>query len=85
VKQLTMEEFVEILRASAGEDEAVDLGGEIGDTPFADLGYDSLALLETAGRVQRTYGIDLGDETLAEADTPRRFLEAVNTSLAAGV
>jgi act minimal PKS acyl carrier protein len=85
VKQLTMTDFLDILRASAGEDETVDLGGEIDDLTFTDLGYDSLALLETAGRVQRAYGIELDDQTLAEADTPRRFLAAVNEALAAGV
>ncbi|MFE7314471.1 acyl carrier protein [Streptomyces sp. NPDC057555] len=80
--ELTIDELVEILRASAGEDEGVDLGADIGDTPFTDLGYDSLALLETAGKVQRDYGITLDDEVLAEAETPRRFLEAVNSRLA---
>lgn len=80
-----MDEFVEVLRASAGEDEGVDLGANPHDTTFADLGYDSLALLETAGRIQRTYGIELDDDVLAEADTPRRFVEAVNESLAARV
>ncbi len=85
MKKLTMEEFVEILRASAGEDEDVDLGGDIGGITFAELGYDSLALLETAGRVQRAYGIELDDETLGRADTPQRFVAAVNECLAAGV
>jgi act minimal PKS acyl carrier protein len=82
---LTLEELVGILRESAGEDEDVDLGGDISDTPFTDLGYDSLALLETAGRVQRDFGIALDDDVLGAAETPRLFLAAVNKRLAAGV
>lgn len=82
---LTLEELVGILRVSAGEDEGIDLSGDIADTPFTDLGYDSLALLETAGRVQRDYGITLDDEVLATAETPSLFLAAVNEVLAAGV
>jgi len=34
----------------------VDLSGEI-----ADLGYDSLVLLEVAGRITRDYGVTLPD------------------------
>ncbi|MEV8098476.1 acyl carrier protein [Kitasatospora sp. NPDC085879] len=78
---LTLEDLVAILRESAGEDEEVDLGGDIADVPFTDLGYDSLALLETAGRVQREHGIVLDDEAMAAAETPRLFLAAVNEVL----
>lgn len=81
---LTLEDLVAILRESAGEDEEVDLGGDIVDVPFTDLGYDSLALLETAGRVQRVHGIVLDDEALAVAETPRLFLDAVNQVLCGG-
>ncbi|MGY1497629.1 acyl carrier protein [Streptomyces sp. QTS52] len=83
--ELTLEELVGILRESAGEDEGVDLSSDISDTPFTDLGYDSLALLETAGRVQRDFGIALDDDVLGAAETPRLFLAAVNERLAAGV
>jgi act minimal PKS acyl carrier protein len=78
---LTLDSLIDILRVSAGDDGDVDLGGAIEDTPFEDLGYDSLAILETASRVQRTYGVVLDDEQLAGADTPRRFLAAVNGQL----
>jgi act minimal PKS acyl carrier protein len=78
---LTLDSLIDILRASAGDDGDVDLGATIEDTPFEDLGYDSLAILETASRVQRTYGVVLSDEQLAGADTPRLFLAAVNGQL----
>lgn len=82
---LTLDQLTEILRESAGEDEDVDLGGDIADVCFTDLGYDSLALLETLGRVQREFGITLEDELLANAETPQQFLDAVNAKLTAKV
>ena len=78
---LSIDEFTRILRESAGEDEAVDLSGDIADTLFTDLGYDSLALLEVAGRITRDYGVALPDEALDSAETPRAFVDLVNSTL----
>ncbi|SEG87450.1 act minimal PKS acyl carrier protein [Actinacidiphila yanglinensis] len=71
-----------ILREGAGADETVDLEGEILDTDFDALGYESLALLETGSRIEREYGISLGDEALAPHTTPRALIDAVNGELA---
>ncbi|MGW0707279.1 acyl carrier protein [Streptomyces sp. NPDC002643] len=81
---LSIDDFTRILRESAGEDEAVDLSGDIADVPFTDLGYDSLALLEVAGRITREYGVALPDETLDGAETPRVFVDLVNSALSGG-
>jgi minimal PKS acyl carrier protein len=81
---LTLTEFTEILRSAAGEDDAVDLSGETADTPFTELGYDSLALLEVAGRIARDYGVSLADEELDAVETPRAFVDLVNRTLAGG-
>lgn len=67
-----------ILREGAGTEQGVDLDGEILDTPFGDLGYDSLALMETAARISREYGVTLDEEALAAATTPRHLLDLVN-------
>jgi minimal PKS acyl carrier protein len=80
-RKFTIEELKTVLRACAGEEESVDLDGQILDTEFEDLGYDSLALLEASGRIEREYGIALGDEALNDAPTPRALLEIVNTRL----
>lgn len=80
-RQITIEELKTILRECAGEDEGVDLDGHILDTEFEELGYESLALLEASGRIERDYGIALGDEALNEARTPRALLEIVNAQL----
>ncbi|NUO42509.1 MAG: actinorhodin polyketide synthase, partial [Streptomyces sp.] len=45
-------------------------------------GYDSLAILETAAAVGQRYGVELRDEDVAEAVTPRAFLLLVNRTLA---
>ena len=81
VTALSIDEFTRILRESAGEDEAVDLSGDIADVSFTDLGYDSLALLEVAGRITRDYGVALPDEDVDGAETPRAFVTLVNSAV----
>lgn len=78
IREVTIEDLKRILREGAGADENVDLDGEILDTDFDVLGYDSLALLETAARITREYGVTLDDEAATSARTPRRFLMLVN-------
>lgn len=51
------------------------------DRTFEELGYDSLALLETNTRLKRDHGVELPDEDLTASTTPRRFLELVNALL----
>jgi minimal PKS acyl carrier protein len=77
---VTIDVLKRILRESAGDATTTTLGGDILDVRFEDLGYDSLALLETAGRIEREYGIRLVDETVDIALTPRELLTAVNNS-----
>ncbi|MGW0534439.1 acyl carrier protein [Streptomyces sp. NPDC003032] len=80
--EMTLEQLTGVLRECAGEDETVDLGGDVLDTSFDELGYDSLAVLQTTGRIERDYGIQLSDDTVAEASTPRLLLEFINAALA---
>ena len=54
------------------------LDGDIADVPFADLGYDSLALLEMAAHVQQEYGIRIPDDAIEEMPTPRAAVEYLN-------
>ncbi|MEV4498043.1 acyl carrier protein [Micromonospora arborensis] len=72
----------DILRECAGEDDAADLQGDILDVPFSDLGYDSLALLETASVIQRRFGARLADDAVTRAETPRALLDLTNETLA---
>jgi len=81
VAELTIVDLTEVLRECAGADEDVDLDGDILDVTFEELGYDSLALLNTAGRIERDHAVKLTDEALAEAKTPRELLDKVNQLL----
>ncbi|MFE7447861.1 acyl carrier protein [Streptomyces chartreusis] len=82
--QFTLDDLKRILREGAGADEGVDLDGGILDTGFEELGYESLALLETGGRIEREFGITLDDDVLTDADTPRALIAAVNALLGVG-
>jgi act minimal PKS acyl carrier protein len=73
-----LQDLRRILRECAGAEDGVNLDGEILDTDFDLLGYDSLALMETAARIARDYGIRIGDDALTAATTPRRLLDLLN-------
>lgn len=76
----SLEILTRVLHEAAGPGEGTGSDGDIMDTGFDELGYDSLALLETAAFLERDYGVQLDeDETLA-ARTPRALLELVNTA-----
>lgn len=77
--KLTLDDLRRILRDGAGEEAGIDLGGDILDTTFDELGYDSLALLETAARITREYRVDLDDDAATAVRTPRELLDLVNT------
>ncbi|WP_432156631.1 MULTISPECIES: acyl carrier protein [unclassified Streptomyces] len=76
-----IKDLVELLRECAGEDEAVDLDGDILDTAFADLGYDSLALFNTVSRIERDYAVELPDDVVGELKTPRQLLDLVSAGI----
>ncbi|MFG2783508.1 acyl carrier protein [Streptomyces prunicolor] len=78
----TIDDLKRILMEGAGAAEDVDLDTDILDTEFEQLGYESLALLETSSRIEREYGITFSDTILADATTPRALLDAVNEHLA---
>jgi act minimal PKS acyl carrier protein len=78
----TLDDLRRILIEGAGADEGVDLDGDILDVWFAELGYDSLAILETSSRVSRQYRVELDDAAVMAAVTPRAFIELVNASRA---
>jgi minimal PKS acyl carrier protein len=81
-RRLTMEEFQGIMFAAVGGDGANFVSDS--DQEFEDLGYDSLALLDAGGRIEREFGISLDDTMLTGSTTPRAFVDAVNNAIAAG-
>ncbi|MCX4696882.1 acyl carrier protein [Streptomyces sp. NBC_01408] len=78
----TPDDLRRTLREAAGVAEGVDLDGDILDTEFDVLGYESLALLEAGSLIEREYGISLDEEAVNDANTPRAFIEVVNAQLA---
>ncbi|HKS44421.1 MAG TPA: acyl carrier protein [Amycolatopsis sp.] len=83
---LSVDDLRRILSEAAGaDDEATGLDADALDTTFEDLGYDSLALMETASRIEREYAIKLDESVLADAETPRALLVLINEQLSARV
>ncbi|MFJ7423930.1 acyl carrier protein [Streptomyces uncialis] len=82
-QEFTLDALRTTLLEGAGTDENVDLNGDILDSSFEDLGYESLAMLETAARIEREYTIGLDEEAFAAASTPRLLIRLVNDQLTA--
>jgi act minimal PKS acyl carrier protein len=83
MSRIELTDLMALLKESAGDMALPKESTELLHTPFADLGYDSLALLETAALIERRYGARLTDEIIAEADTPQALLAVVNQALSA--
>ncbi|MEV0938782.1 acyl carrier protein [Micromonospora wenchangensis] len=81
MRLLTVTELLQVVRECAGGDDHRGAEADLADTPFEELGYDSLALLETAGRLEREYHVKLTDEMVGEARTPQRLADLVNGEL----
>ena len=86
MSEFTIEELKRIMKESAGEDESLIVEGDVMDMTFEDLGYDSLALMETTSRVERSLAVKLPEEewqaaVMVERSTPRDLLRFVNSRL----
>ncbi|MER5648146.1 acyl carrier protein [Streptosporangium sp. NPDC002524] len=78
MKDFDLDDLRNLMRISAGEDEEIDIEGDIVDTTFTDMNYDSLAVLELASRIERDWGVAVPDEVAADLRTPREVLDYVN-------
>ncbi|MBV9446010.1 MAG: acyl carrier protein [Streptosporangiaceae bacterium] len=79
---MTIEDFRRILIACAGETDAIACD-DFSDIPFEDLGYDSLALMESAARIEQEFGVKVPEEKMSELRTPRDAIELLNDMLLA--
>jgi act minimal PKS acyl carrier protein len=82
--EFTLANLKTALVAAAGQDEAIDLDGDIMDMEFSELGYDSLAILETASHVERGFNMRLPEDAVGTKQTPRAFIDFVNSILHEG-
>ena len=83
--EFSLKELKQIMRECAGENESTNLDSDFEAVTFDDLGYDSLAILETASRIERSYGLKLPEEHLADITTPGALVAFVNDRLRAHV
>lgn len=79
--EFTIKDLRRIIRDSAGDGDGANVDLATLDTDFIELGYESLVLLETGGRIEREFGIKLNDSALFDSATPRNLIEAVNEQL----
>lgn len=80
-QSFTVDDLARILREGAGEDGGIEQSTL--DTPFAELGLESLALLEATVLIGQQFGVDLDDSVLTGVGTPRELIRVVNEGLAA--
>lgn len=78
---ITVHELDRILAECAGERDSATPEAGIDDVTFEDLGYDSLALLETLGRLQIQLGVRLDESLIIEARTPAELVAMVNNAV----
>lgn len=81
----TLTDLVEYVRRGAGEDDPLVLDGRTAETTFAELGYDSIAIMEVMLLVERDLGIKLPDEKADKNATPEQFVDLVNELLSESV
>ncbi|MDH2427190.1 acyl carrier protein [Sphaerisporangium sp. TRM90804] len=82
MRDFTLDDLRALMRACAGQDESVDLDGDIADRTFTELGYDSLAVLELSVRLSDDFGVPVGEGDMEQDDTPRTVVSYVNSQLA---
>jgi len=73
--RIDLDELARVVGECGGEDTGIVLDEQQLDTPFHELGQDSLAVLQVIGRLGRRYGVRVPEELLLDADTPRLLLE----------
>lgn len=77
---MTLDDFRRILIDCAGETET-ELNDALLDMTFDDIGYDSLALMESAARIRQQFGVTIPEDTIHDLETPRQVLAFVNDAL----
>ncbi len=79
---VTVEDIRRILVACSGAPELEVPDVDFADTSLEDLGYDSLALMESAAAIEQEYGVKISDDTFGAAKTPRELTRIVESEIA---
>ncbi|MEU5627208.1 MULTISPECIES: acyl carrier protein [Streptomyces] len=80
--RVTMDDLKRALEEGSGVEEGVNLDTDLKTMAFSELGYDSLAVLETGLRLGRENDVELDDTIFTDLDTPQQMLDAINEALA---
>jgi acyl carrier protein len=81
MSMFTLAELKVVVHEASGVTDGVSLDESTLDETMRELGYDSLAVLEIASKLQRDFGIDMPDEAIEGMQTPRAILDYVNSQL----
>lgn len=76
--EFTIDDLRRILVEGAGAPDGPGVDTGTLDVDFGEIGYESLALLECGGRIEREYGVHLDEGQLAASRTPRALVTLVN-------
>ncbi len=76
---ITINDLKRALKEGSGVPEGVDLDRDLESQTFSDLGYDSLAILETGLRLGRENNVEIEDEIFADLETPQQLIEQINS------
>lgn len=76
--QITIADIRRILVACAGDMEGVGPDTDIAHLTFEELGYDSLALMESAAQIKQDFGVNVPDDEITEVTTPQELADLVN-------
>jgi minimal PKS acyl carrier protein len=81
VSSINIEQVWTLLRQSVGVDESVSLGEEMAHRDFAELGYDSLAVLHIVSRIEQEYGVSIDEDAAVGLTTAADIVTFVNQHL----
>lgn len=79
MKDFDLDDLRAIMKSCAGVADGIELGGDILDIPFDELGYDSLALLEISHRIEDQQGMVIPDGSVETMKTAREVIAFVNS------
>lgn len=77
MNDFTLDDLRGVLNRAAGEDGSFTFGDADAGLTYGELGYDSLVLLEAAAVISSTWGVQVPDEAVDIAATPRATVELV--------
>jgi act minimal PKS acyl carrier protein len=76
---ITVDELRQLIITCAGAPDIAVADGDFADTSFEELGYESLALMESAALIERDYGVRIADDVLFATKTPRELAELIRS------